>query len=349
MRISKRIFLIADFREHRLTSIRHERRHWVKGFMRLGHDVQRFSYRNIMLQCSSFPRKRIARYFSKKKADRILLDQVKHYNPNVIMILTMKDLDAETVSAMREVGPNAIFVGRDTDWFPQENKSRIAIAKQMDAIVATYAGYWLRFYKNAGVPICAFIPNPCDPDIQRPYELNDAFKTDVIFTGKARQSTHSKNEEHYDMDRYSIVKKLSKMPNAKVYGAFGNSKIEGIDCFYAISGAKIALSINAVNNVRMYHSDRFVNCLSCGTFVLAKRVPDSDLLFQDGVHLRYFDTPQEFFDLVDFYLRKEKEREKIAKAGMERAHAEFNCEKIAKHVLDLVDTGTYDAQWAEIL
>jgi hypothetical protein len=45
----------------------------------------------------------------------------------------------------------------------------------------------------------------------------------------------------------------------------------------------------------------------------------------------------------------ERERKKIAMAGMERAHSEFNCRKIAQKMLDLVETGTYDAPWAEIL
>lgn len=40
---------------------------------------------------------------------------------------------------------------------------------------------------------------------------------------------------------------------------------------------------------------------------------------------------------------------KNAMAGMKRAHSEFNCERIAKLTLDLVERGTYDAPWAEIL
>jgi hypothetical protein len=34
---------------------------------------------------------------------------------------------------------------------------------------------------------------------------------------------------------------------------------------------------------------------------------------------------------------------------MERAHTEFNCEKMARYMLDLIETGTYDAPWTEIL
>jgi spore maturation protein CgeB len=67
------------------------------------------------------------------------------------------------------------------------------------------------------------------------------------------------------------------------------------------------------------------------------------------VHLRYFDTADEFFELADWYLKHDQERGKMAKAGMERAHSEFNCVKMAKYVMDLIETGDYDASWKTIL
>jgi spore maturation protein CgeB len=340
----KRIFLIADFKNSRPQSIRIERRHWIKGFIRIGHDVQRFSYRDVMMQLSPVNSSKIVQRIGKKRADKALIEQIKYYHPDIVMIMAMKHLDAETVMKMREAAPNTTFVGRDVDWFVESNRDRIEIAKKMDIIIATNAGDFLKAYKDLGVPRCAFIPCPCDPDIQRPYEVSEKFKTDIIFTGKA---DHSKKE--CDSQRYDLLEKLSKMPNARVYGSFGQPNIEGLNCFYALSGAKIALSINAVNNVRLYHSDRLINSLSCGTFVLAKRVPDADLLFEDGVHLKYFDTAEEFFDLAKWYLHHEAEREKIAKAGMERAHSEFNCLKMARHVLGLIEKGSYNAPWAKVL
>ncbi len=69
------------------------------------------------------------------------------------------------------------------------------------------------------------------------------------------------------------------------------------------------------------------------------------MLFKDKVHVKYFDTFEEFFDLADYYLKHEKERKEIALAGMQRAHAEFNCVKIAQYFLDLVQKGTYSAPW----
>ena len=65
--------------------------------------------------------------------------------------------------------------------------------------------------------------------------------------------------------------------------------------------------------------------------------------------LRYFDTVDEFFELARWYLKHEHEREKITKAGMQKAYTDFNCVKIAQYMLDLVETGTYDAPWVQIV
>jgi len=344
MQKAKRIFLIADFNDESPKSIRMQPRMWLKGLMRLGHDVQRFSYRNTMLQSSPFPSKRMARYFAKKRADAILIEQIKRYYPDIVLILSMKYLDDKTVRSVRCAAPGTAIISRDDDPYPNKNPARLAIARETDIVITTSGGKFLQTYKDVGVPCCAFIPNMCDPDIQYKYNVEEKWKTDILFTGKAEHTRLDRNNE-----RYNLISQLGRMPNARIYGEFGIPRVEGMDLFYAISGAKIGLSINTANDVHLYHSDRLINYLSCGTFVLAKRVPDSDLLFEDGKHLRYFDTYNEFFELADWYLKHDEEREKIAIAGMQKAHTDFNCVKIAGYMLDIIEKGTCDAPWAYVI
>jgi len=346
MAIAKRIFLISDFKELSPASVRSERRRWIKGFTRLGHDVQTFSYRNVTKQFSFMQKTEYALRLGRKQTEQTLLDFLKSYHPDCVMILTMKDIRPECFDDMRGICPRAVFIGRDVDWFPQNNPERLAIAEKMDIITATNADSWLAVYKNLGVPRCAFIPCPCDPDIQRTYEPDPRLQTDILFTGSA---VHSDCTEQADPDRERIVAQLTTMPNARVFGTHGFEKIDGIDVFRAIANAKIALSINAVNHIKRYHSDRLVNCLACGTFTLAKRVPETDLLFKDGVEAKYFDSAEEFFELADYYLKHDEERQKIAAQGMGKAQRDFNCTQMAKHVNDLMEKGDYDAEWKFML
>jgi len=340
----KRILMIADFKSESPKSIRFQPRMWMKGLLRLGCDVQCFSYSNIMFEYSPFHSKKIARKFGKKKTDILLENQIKDYYPDIVFIYSMKNLDTATVSIIRDAAPDAILVGRDEDPFPDKNPARLAIARQTDIVMTTSAGRFLQSYKDAGVPCCAFVPDMCDPDIQYKCDVEEKWKADIIFTGKPEHTRLDRNNE-----RYNLVQRLSHLDNARIYGAFGIPRVEGVSYFRAISGAKIGLNINIANDVQLYHSDRFINYIGCGTFVLARRAPDTDLLFKDGVHVKYFDSEDEFFELADWYLKHDHERVKIANAGIARAHAEFNCEKIAKSMLDLIETGTYEAPWAVIL
>ena len=238
----KKIFLIADFKDESTHSIRVQARMWAKGFIRLGHDVQKFSYRNIMLQESPFPSKRIARTFTKKRTDEIAVKQVEKYKPDIIFILGFKYLDDQTVFKLRQAAPDAVFISREEDPNPEKYPHRTAIARHTDILTSTSAGRFLKTYKDAGVKRCAFIPNVCDPDIQYRYNVSDKWHSDIIFTGKP---THTRLRQIGD--RYGLIERISKMPRCRVYGAFGVPLVEGLDYFNAISGAEIGLSINITN------------------------------------------------------------------------------------------------------
>jgi spore maturation protein CgeB len=122
-------------------------------------------------------------------------------------------------------------------------------------------------------------------------------------------------------------------------------KVEGLYYLYAISGTKIGIHVNAANNVSMYHSDRLTHYLAGGAFVLCKYVPNSELLFKNNEHLIYFHTADELEQLIDYYLKNEKERQRIADAGMKYVHQEYNSIKIGKYILEIVEQGTCKAPW----
>jgi len=338
---AKRIFCVEDTKEFTPKLLKMEHRRYVKGFIRLGHDVQVFGYRNAFFSAGPILSARCARKWCKTHiVDELLTKQIKNYEPDIIIVRFAGYLDVQTIKTMRQAAPNAFFVGMDTDPWPEFQGCRLQMGAELDLMVINYEGRWMDSYRQAGAR-CSFIAFNCDPDIERRYDVGNEWRSDILFTG------HEKLARKYPTEniRYRLISKMATMPNCALYGCCGNPRIGGMQYLYAISGAKIGLSVNAVNDIRLYHSDRPTTYLSCGTFVLAKRVPDTDLLFKDGVHLKYFDTVDEFFELADWYLKHDDERKKIAETGMQYAHAEFNCVKMAGYVLDLIEKGSYTAPW----
>ena len=337
---AKRILIVEDMKAFTGKFLSNGIRKQVKGFIRLGHDVHRFDYGSAFWQTAPVKSKILSRRWCKGQVDEVLVRQLKSYAPDIVHISFANFLDVETIALIRQAAPDAFLYGCDGDPWPEYQKNRVEIGSKLDLILATNDGKWLDVYRKTGVR-AAFMPNPCDPDYEYRYAVSEKWKTDIMFTGKTKET------RRYPTDpmRVQIINRLAEMDNCTFYGCLGQPKIGGINYQYAISGARVALSVNAVNNVRLYHSDRLTHYLASGTFALARRVPDSDLLFQDGVHLKYFDTVEEFFELAQWYLKHEDERMKIANAGMERVHAEFNGTKIAQYTLDIIANGSYDAPW----
>lgn len=311
-----------------------------KGLVRLGNDVKVFNYTRALRELSRFKGKTLTLKLYKNKTDKLLFDQIKYYEPDIVFVSFARGLDQTTIQLMRQAAPSAVFAGTDGDPWPRLHPGRIETARELDIIFSTNDGQWLQDYRDAGISKCFFMPNACDPDIERRYEVADEWRTDLLWIGGL--SHHA--DKSFTL-REDMVSKLAKRNNCKLYGCFGNDKIGGMDFLYALSGARIGVSINAYDGIRLCHSDRLTRFLSCGTMVLTKRFPDCELLYHDKEHLRYFDTEDEFFKMADSYLANEQERKKIADAGMKWVHDQFNCSKIAGYMLDLIEKGDYNAPW----
>lgn len=337
----KRIFVVYGMNYNPLKMF-FQTRKLIKGFIRLGHDVCDFNYDRALLELSMFKSKSLSQRFYKSRVDELLSDQIRAYQPRIVYVSFARALDADSIRRMRQAAPNAVFVGGDEDPWPKLQRNRIETAKELDILTATNDGRWLQEYREAGVPLCRFLPNACDPDVEHRYDVEEKWKTDILWIGKL--SHHADPSETF---REDLVNELARRQNSTLYGCCGRPTIGGMDCMYAISGARIGVSVNAYGPIRLCHSDRLTRYVACGTLVLARRFAGAELLFRDGEHVKYFDEIGEFFELADWYLAHEAKRKKIADAGMERAHKEFSCRKIAEYVIDLVEKGTYDAPWTQ--
>jgi len=339
-----KILLIADLRNDMGNFMLTNARIFGKGFLRNGHDVMSFSYREHMLALSPIKSKKWARKLAKNKTDQLLCQQGLRYKPDMIFLTTFKLLDAVTLVKLRETLPKIPVLC----WYgdpPKGIETNVGeIARKCDWFLATSGGELLQKYKQMGVKNCAFIPNPSDRDFEYPRQVAEKWQSEFLFTGKL-----SHRQEGSDPIREDLIQYLIEKKGMTVWGCLGRERIVGEDYLNAICGTKMALSINVNNDVRFYHSDRLTHLLGCGAFVLSRYVPDSDLLFEDKTHLCYFRSIEECSELVDQFRRDEPLRKKIAEQGYKRAHEGFNCEKLAGYVVDLAKGKEFEEPWSEIL
>lgn len=102
----------------------------------------------------------------------------------------------------------------------------------------------------------------------------------------------------------------------------GKMRIENQDIFgelyvRAINSFDINLNFVRHSN-RDEHNSRSMEIPACGGFLLSERTDELQDLFEEGKEAEYFGSSDELVDKVNFYLKNEKTRVKIAKGGRER-------------------------------
>ena len=261
--------MVSDLRFDAVQMFKNNPIKLAKGFIRLGHDVRQFGYFETVCGLSPIKNRTFARLFAKNKADGFLVEAIKNYRPDIIFVTFVRVFDAETVERCgrqhqtRYLSGLTLMPGRN--FAPEESKS----PKNSMSLWRPMTGNFLQTYRDAGVRNASLCRTPATRIL--------TVVTTLRINGKRYSLDglikHDPKRYPGEQMRYEIVNRISKMPNCAVYGCCGKPKIGGMDYLYAISGAKIGLSINGDNDVRLYHSNRLTHYMAGGTCVLAKKVP----------------------------------------------------------------------------
>lgn len=84
---------------------------------------------------------------------------------------------------------------------------------------------------------------------------------------------------------------------------------------------------------------RVLDILACGGFCLTNYQPEIAEFFEDGVELVMYTDMADLAQKADYYLQHEEEREAIAKAGREKAAAQFALQDRLSDMLRIVEEG----------
>lgn len=81
---------------------------------------------------------------------------------------------------------------------------------------------------------------------------------------------------------------------------------------------------------------RVIDILGAGGFCLTNYQPEIAELFENGKELVWYESPEDMLDKIRYYLYNDGEREKIARAGLERARVDFSYESKLTHILSCI-------------
>jgi len=176
-------------------------------------------------------------------------------------------------------------------------------------------------YHRHGIQKVSHLALAYDGDIHREFFEED-FGTekvfDVVFCGNTNYG-----ERKYFFD----ILKLK-------YNVFFEDGFLGTDYSCVISYGKIAFNHGHIGEMNM----RFFELFAMGAFQVCNVVLGQESLgFFDKVHLVNYVNAQDLLEIVDYYLREDEERNKIAKAGQQKVLDGHSYVDRAKEILTQMD------------
>lgn len=157
-----------------------------------------------------------------------------------------------------------------------------------------------------------WFPNSYPDDLIFPKKLDKTI--DVGFCGNLINRGHLINH----LDKYNIKKDIF---------------VIGDDMVNSINSYKIHFNCNISNDINY----RTFETTGCGTFLLTNYTPGLEKIFDIGKEIVVYDSIEDLDNKVKYYLDNSEERNKIAKAGHERAKKDHTYYERAKKLIDIIN------------
>lgn len=189
----------------------------------------------------------------------------------------------------------------------------------------------------------------CSPSFHHRVEPDPQFIHDCIFIGNnySQFSARLKGmeiilkpiiENSFDLKVYGldwwINRKNRFFIEPETYG--GLLSYEEMRTAY--SSARIVLGLHSVDSSPTMMSMRTFDALGCGAFYLTQWTPAIENIFSNHEHLVWSKSPQETVELVNYYLARPEERQRIARNGQAEVYAKHTYNHRVKRVLQALKT-----------
>jgi len=165
-----------------------------------------------------------------------------------------------------------------------------------------------------------WVPLGCDPEIHKKHNLQKRF--DLGFVGAP----------FYGETRGNLLNLIKQKYPQSYLGAAEFSEMGNI---YSHSKIGFNYSINSDINMRIFE------IMSCGIMLITNYIKKDGLteLFEDRKHLVIYKSQNELFSLIEYYLKHEDERNRIAQAGYELVVSRHTYRDRVRRIFEIMRKG----------
>lgn len=310
---------------------------WVKALRKLGHEVTVFDYRQAVLP---------ERWYTKVRGGRRLqrfLMQFRLYQAaiqrryDLIFVLKGETIYPQTLRRIRE-RHKGLLINWMGDADPLSRFPTVRVALGYYDIFFTIDKGLMPQLRSAGCRRVEHLPFGCDPQVHKRIALSPEeqklYEADLCYVGyRDRREEFLAKLTEYQLKIWGYNWDRTTFRSLKPFIA--GSALDEIGMVKAFNAAKIVLNLQPLQLITGVNYKTH-EIAGCGAFQLTDWKDELPEMYEPGKEIVCFRSLDELKELIDRYLKNERERRRIAEAAQKRAYSEHTLEKRARKLMEIL-------------
>jgi glycosyltransferase involved in cell wall biosynthesis len=335
---NKKILHIANFNENSDGRLFYSFANKINhGFIKNNHILETISDRSFLKLNKSI----INPFNNKKKFNEKILNTLKNFSPDMLLIGHVFNINEEIFSYCRE--KNIKICSWYIDSISKEflnSEKKINFFNNLSNVDKCFITSSPEiFKKHKYFYKLRFIPNPVDSSIDS-YRCYDNKRLEFdIFSAISHGQNRGLLKKGKSDERDKLIKNLIyELPEIK-FAAFGIDDFEpiwGSNYYFFLSKSKMALNISRGSYQKLYSSDRIASLIGNGLLVFININTKFNKLFTNK-EVVFYKNRKDLISKIKYFNNNDKIRIKFAKAAHNKYHKHMNNKIISNYILNSVD------------
>ncbi len=303
------------------------------GLIRLGHDVEGISDRDIL----SYNHK----LRGKDTLNKIFLEKTLYYRPDLILMGHVNNIKSESFNIVKNKCKNIVI----SQWYednltingPDFEKNYSNLKNNFNFIdhlfISTHPDEVSKKHKNVKYQ---FLPTPVDKNIERLSVYNlENFTYDVFFAMShgVNRGTIKKGKIDEREKFISQLKNLNKDIKFDIYGYDNRNPVWSESFYSAISRSSMAVNLNRGKPKKYSSSNRIGSLIGNGLLTFIDYKKKFNHFFNQNELIFYKDI-FELSEKINFFKKNDQLAKKIARNGQRKYFKLFNETEVAKYIIN---------------
>ena len=305
------------------------------GLIRLGHDVEGLSDRDILSYNSN-----IVNFKNTNLLNKIFLEKSFYYKPDLILLGHVNTITDQTFQSVKNYNKKVIISQWYEDNISPSGPDYLKNSNNLKTNFKYIDNFFISTHPDAIKNKTArvkyhFLPTPADRNIEKlNIYNNNKYIYDVFFAMSHGVNRGSLKSGKID-EREQLINNLTKLNiNIKfdVYGYKSRHPVWSESFYKSISNSSMALNLNRGKSKKYSCSNRIASLMGNGLLTFMDNQKEYNHFFSNK-EIIFFKNQEDLLDKLKFFKINSKERKNIARNGQQKYFKLFNERNVADYIV----------------